>query len=257
MKHIHSLLIFLLLGFMMNAQTMGRLSLSSGGGTAVAGAYTYSYTIGEAIVGANSNGAIIITTGMQQPEQAGGLPIELLAFTAKLQEGVVQLEWLTNLEIQSDHFVIERSVDGITYEVIGEVKAAGYSDSPSNYIHNDIQAAHLGMSVLFYRLRQYDLDGEFSLSPTVQLSLSEAPTSLSSLFPNPASTEAFLRYQTEEKASPKCILSTAEGKVIEQKQLESGAGIHTIPVHDLSEGIYFVKFSSSKYQKTHRLIVTH
>ncbi|MFK7969461.1 MAG: T9SS type A sorting domain-containing protein [Bacteroidia bacterium] len=257
MKTLCTLTLLLLSGHLFFAQTAGRQSLNSGGGTVTSGGFIYSYTVGEAITGTSTGGAVVLTKGMQQPEQAASLPIELLSFTAQLHGQAAHLNWITSMEIQSDHFVVERSVDGLLYENIGTVKAAGYSDTAITYSLIDGQAGSLGLKVLFYRLRQYDIDGAFSVSPVVQLTLDGKPRSTSSLFPNPASTEAFLRYQSSSTIQPQYLLTTADGKVIRKHRLQAGAGMLTIPVTALAEGTYFVTFTVGEHRKTHRLIISH
>ena len=59
------------------------------------------------------------------------LPVELLAFTARAQNGYVQLEWTTATEVNNDHFILERSSNGSAFETIGRVEGQG-TTTPSN-----------------------------------------------------------------------------------------------------------------------------
>ncbi len=71
------------------------------------------------------------------------------------------LEWSTSEEFNSDQFQVEKSLDGIEYERIGKVVAAGESNGEKNYRFLDINAT---TDKAYYRLKQIDTDGTISLS---------------------------------------------------------------------------------------------
>ncbi len=89
------------------------------------------------------------------------VPVTWLSFNATLKNMVVQLDWKTSSETNSSHFDIERSINGFSYEKIGEVKAAGNSNTVSYYDFTD-RLPVKGMN--YYRLKQVDLDGKYSYS---------------------------------------------------------------------------------------------
>ncbi|MEL6635223.1 MAG: hypothetical protein AAFW73_13115 [Bacteroidota bacterium] len=74
------------------------------------------------------------------------------------------LEWSTAQEANSQMFIVEKSSDGIAYENIGVVNAAGASADERSYRYLDINAT---TDKVFYRLRQVDTDGTGSFSQTV------------------------------------------------------------------------------------------
>ncbi|HRH39553.1 MAG TPA: hypothetical protein PK760_14485, partial [Flavobacteriales bacterium] len=90
------------------------------------------------------------------------LPIELLSFVASCQGDAALLEWSTASESGNDLFTIERSLDGEHWEAIGTVPGAGYSLETIRYSFRDPDPSAL---LLYYRLRQTDMDGAFSFSP--------------------------------------------------------------------------------------------
>lgn len=75
-----------------------------------------------------------------------------------LQIGTM-LTWSTSFENESEVFIIEKSIDGIDFEEVGNVKAAGDSDEIRSYNFLDIMAKS---PRIFYRLKQVDVDGAFS-----------------------------------------------------------------------------------------------
>ena len=92
------------------------------------------------------------------------LPIELIAFNAKQEGTAVALSWTTATETGNDFFTVERSSDGILFQPIGRVEAAGQSTVLQEYGHVD-QFPLRGLA--YYRLRQTDTDGQFSFSDVV------------------------------------------------------------------------------------------
>lgn len=74
------------------------------------------------------------------------------------------LEWRTASELNSKIFIIEKSSDGLKYENIGTVEAAGESDDEKSYRYLDIEK---NMEAAFYRLKQLDQDGSYNYTETV------------------------------------------------------------------------------------------
>lgn len=116
----------------------------------------------------------------------GSLPIELVSFTASQEKGKVVLKWTTNAEINNDYFSVERSINGISFEVIKKIKGQGNSNSLTNYIENDSNPLH---GISYYRLRQTDFDGKNSVSEIVAVDISklEALPLSFEIYPNPIS----------------------------------------------------------------------
>ena len=156
----------------------------------------------------NSGGGFDTQTGSIGPSvsncncsPSGPLPIELLHFSAKLENDGVLLEWATAAEMDNDYFTIERSSDGVHYEVVATLPGAGYSNKVLRYRHYDkIQVE----STLYYRLRQTDFNGAFSLSPMQAVSPENAFASQANMrfWPQPnAGKELHLRCQSYSSPS--------------------------------------------------------
>ena len=71
------------------------------------------------------------------------------------------ISWATSHEKNSAIFVIERSVDGFSFEAIGKEKAARFSENVKEYSFIDFSTES---ERAFYRLKQVDEDGSFSYS---------------------------------------------------------------------------------------------
>jgi hypothetical protein len=98
------------------------------------------------------------------------LPVELLDFSAAPANGSVELRWSTAAEIGSDRFDLERSANGQDFIPFGSVPAAGNSQALIQYQFLDA-APLTGTS--WYRLRQVDLDGQWTVSDVVTVYMNE------------------------------------------------------------------------------------
>jgi hypothetical protein len=132
---------------------------------------------------ANSLSTYKITLG----STTSPLPIELLSFTAENRSGDVLLKWETNSETNNEYFTIEKSYDANSFSVVTTEKGTGNSHSLLQYSVID-KEPYNGIS--YYRLRQTDFDGKFTLSNLVSINIAKSDNSLSfEVFPNPISKE--------------------------------------------------------------------
>ena len=88
----------------------------------------------------------------------GILPIDLLSFSSRIDPWQVTLQWSTATEINNDYFTIERSPDMLSWEVVGHVEGAGFSNQLLNYSFSDGFPAE---GLIYYRLKQTDFDGRY------------------------------------------------------------------------------------------------
>jgi hypothetical protein len=98
------------------------------------------------------------------------LPITLTDFFQNLAGKKVQLEWITEAEMNSKEFIVERSFDGIGFEAIGSVAAAGSSYATKHYSFKDDLPDYIN----YYRLKQVDIDGKFSYSKVLYVKVEQA-----------------------------------------------------------------------------------
>jgi hypothetical protein len=97
---------------------------------------------------------------------ANPLPVTWAYFTAKKTDGGNQLDWGTASEKNTSHFEIEYSVDGSNFIAMNnKINAAGNSAHLLEYrcIHK------LSPPLIYYRIKQIDLDGLYDYSKTIIL----------------------------------------------------------------------------------------
>ncbi len=168
------------------------------------------------------------------------LPVELVHFDAKCDDGRVLVAWSTGSESNSARFEVERSADGAEFELIGTVQAAGNSVSSIDYSYVDERPLSTG----YYRLRTVDLDGS---SATSQLRATACISTTDTYIVNAwdAGDDLLVLVQASGDQEHVVRLFDAAGKEVwnaYQVPLADGVNTLRIPQYDLAFGIYTVRF---------------
>jgi hypothetical protein len=122
----------------------GAATITAGGASKVATA------AGVAVTTANMFRAWTLVDNTQP------LPIQLVSFTADCNNATALLKWTTATETNNDYFTIERTLDGVNYQVVTTIKGAGNSSTAHNYSAIDESPLN---GVSYYRISQTDFDG--------------------------------------------------------------------------------------------------
>ncbi|KAA3439758.1 T9SS type A sorting domain-containing protein [Rufibacter hautae] len=171
------------------------------------------------------------------------LPISLTAFGVKKVAEGAKLDWITANEKDNDRFVVERSLDGKTFEAIGEVKGAGNSNVLLKYSFTDRSPKQ---GVNYYRLTQVDYDGKFERSKTVYLAV-KAGTQASTLatYPNPTPDALTIKLGAALQNDKTFYILSAAGKLVKTVVLPRNETSVQVSVRELAAGLYLVKSDQS------------
>lgn len=167
-----------------------------------------------------------------QARYSSTLPLNLTSFKVQNNTtGKNLLSWTSSDEVNTSHFSIERSTDGITYTEVGSVAATGSGAGQYNF--SDITPNP--SANYYYRLKMIDLDGKSRYSSIARISGESANLQLS-VFPNPAATGTItiLSDKTQEIS----IVNTF-GQLIKTVRLVKGSQV--INLDGALPGVYFIK----------------
>ncbi|MGP8215224.1 MAG: T9SS type A sorting domain-containing protein [Bacteroidia bacterium] len=103
------------------------------------------------------------------------LPIQLTSFTVECLDDCAFLEWITATESNNDYFTIDKTSDGINFEIAALVKGAGNSSTANNYSAIDYEPLE---GVSYYRISQTDFDGLTTHLNTIAYTPCENPESI-------------------------------------------------------------------------------
>lgn len=180
------------------------------------------------------------------------LPFSVTSFTAEKKNGGVKLNWESNSEIATSHFIVEHGTDGSNFTDLQRVEAAGNSSSVKHYTATDAKPIY---GTNFYRLKMVDLDGKFTYSNIVAIKISNENYSVS-VFPNPVQNE--IRVQIPPAGKGDCVIQIQDisGKLIRQKtvQLNNALLSTTINVEDLAKGVYLLVVQYGDTKETQKII---
>jgi len=94
------------------------------------------------------------------------LPIELASFNANCGTGLIMVNWTTASENNNSYFVLERTKDLITWDIVATVNTLnGNSNTVQNYAFED----HVFGGTFYYRLNQVDINGDITTYPPITL----------------------------------------------------------------------------------------
>ncbi|MCE7044105.1 PKD domain-containing protein [Dyadobacter sp. CY312] len=93
------------------------------------------------------------------------LPVTLVSFTAREENGIAALHWITSEESNFSHFELQYSVNAKTFLKLADVSSNNHSGQPYSYIHHQLD--HKG----YYRLKMIDRDATFAYSRIISVEL--------------------------------------------------------------------------------------
>jgi len=177
----------------------------------------------------------------------GPLPITLKTFTATLQSNnMVQLAWSTLMEINCDRYEIERSIDGIQFSKTGTIAGHGYTHLDQYYkMTDDITGLKAGL--VYYRLRQLDIDGKSSLSKVVSLRLKKS--SDFTISPNPFSSYVNINIDWAKSENTIIKIFSMSGREMFSKNIQMNKGTNYVQLSELSSfsaGNYLIQFTTTE-----------
>lgn len=126
------------------------------------------------------------------------LPVELLDFRALKNNEAVDLFWTSASELNSAYYKVMKSVDGVSWNEMVTVPAAGNSNQLNNYKVTD---NHPVMGNNYYRLEQVDIDGKEYSHGKVTIYFQKSSGSEVSVFPNPSKGAFYLSAKSELSGS--------------------------------------------------------
>ena len=169
------------------------------------------------------------------------LPVELMSFNGNCENEEVKLSWQTATEHNSDYFEVEKSRDGMDWQVMTTVTAAGNSTQMLNYAATD---AHAMEGNNYYRLTQVDIDGTRKSYDVISVNCSGTSKGYFTVYPNP-STGAFQVLLNDKKMVGSSVLMVRDTKGAEllNRSIEVKPGINLFNVGDmnLAPGVYYIQ----------------
>ena len=168
------------------------------------------------------------------------LPVKLIDLTAQASDNANIISWKTTSEENANRFEIYKSEDGSNYTKVGEVAAAGFSQTLQSYSFADASSDN----ATFYRLKLIDNDGASAWSKILSIAATNANTTkVQSVYPNPSHGVININFSQLSESNFNVQIIDAFGKVYQQINSNEVSDINALSfdLSDLNTGIYFVK----------------
>jgi hypothetical protein len=159
------------------------------------------------------------------------LNIQFKEFTAEAQANcMVNITWKTSVEMNTEKFQVERSLDGVAFKSIGELKATAATEQNNEYSFVDRQP---GNNHNFYRIRQITMDGKSSSVSNVESVKMDCVTDAISVYPNPTEGIVYIKGLTDKGT---VRVFNAVGQLVLEKELQNS--IEGVNMSSLADGFY-------------------
>jgi hypothetical protein len=194
------------------------------------------YNITTTDIGASNVWMTFVLIGVQ-PNCV--LPVELLNFTCNNdynKGSSIELNWSTATEKNSSKYTIERSIDGNEFTPIGNVDAAGNSETQRNYSFVDPNPL---AGENYYRLTETDIDGSTQTFNITSCSLNN-PVNM--VYPNP-NNGTFTLSLGASTSTQYLVVTDLMGREITKQQYEPSPEntIHTVNLPAGCKGVFMAK----------------
>ena len=169
------------------------------------------------------------------------LPVKLISFNATpVNNSKVVLQWKTETENNSSHFIVERSRDSMNFASIVSVNATGRNGGGSSYNIADNAPAN---GVNYYRLKMVDRDGSFEYSRVIAANVNgtkQPPVMIASAKVSGGTLQVYVTSNTTQSLT--LVVTDLSGKnlLVTPVGLQEGATQLSLPLN-VAGGIYYVR----------------
>jgi len=172
------------------------------------------------------------------------LSVKKLSLTASLVSSNVKLQWNTTNEMDVNRFTAERSTDGVKFTAIGSVASKGNGNFTYQYTDN-IEA--LSATVVYYRIKELDLNGNIHYSATV--SVSNKHLTKVTVTPNPFVSFIQVQVPSDKNETATLRIINAAGQVIYNKNVQLVTGQNSFTIDGLgnaAKGMYYFEIQKGE-----------
>ena len=161
--------------------------------------------------------------GLPSSATIGGilLPIRWLSFDAVKQNNNALLSWAVSNEDANKNYELQRSINGNDFSTIATINKNGTGNGIHDYSYTDFGINTLGSPVIYYRIKQVDIDSRYSFSEIKKINLN-LKTDIITVYPNPVKDGFYVvvpGLQATTQRNIKLILTNNAGQVVQTKEI--------------------------------------
>lgn len=189
-----------------------------------------------------------------------GVPLDLslLDFTGKDIGRKVALSWLMILDEKVDRFSIERSINGVDFENIGDMDATGEIDELNTFRFLDERLPQ-GINNLYYRLKIFDTANKMYISHVIIIRLSNLyDKNELKIIPNPSDKgeTVAVEFEAYEGIANIKVVDIMSNQVLNTDfEIIEGKNQFFLSTSNLSSGMYIVQVTQGNERYVAKMIV--
>ncbi len=186
--------------------------------------------------------------GVDEGDDSGPLPVNLLSFEAVAMGNYVSLDWSTASEINNMGFDVEVSYDNKNWNRFVFVDGNGNSNVVVKYNAKDMNPVN---GVNYYRLKQMDFDGKYEYSGITVVDFNKRTPVIFNYSPNPAEHIVYVKHNINKDYQLR--IYSVDGRLIIDKAMQSADS--SIDISVLVAGFYNIVLTTNNETKVYKLIV--
>jgi hypothetical protein len=193
----------------------------------------------------NGDNIRYIDAGIKDYPGRAILPIQSIEVAATLHNVTTTVTWVTDNEINTSKFIVERSIDNVNFTAVGSRDAAGTYAGKSYYTFDDNIAA-LNANIIYYRIKAIDANARFTYSKVVAIRISNI-TGVRT-WPSPFTSQVFVSMFSSTAQQVQVQLTDFAGKTVKQSQYGISKGNNQLMINDLANlpaATYVIKITAA------------
>ena len=169
------------------------------------------------------------------------LPVKYSSFDAVAADKSVLLKWVTEEEVNNNHFEVERSYDGTNFKTAAIVLDGFAYGTQKSYLFKDNATELQTKTVVYYRLKQVDNNDKAVYTNKLVVKLQAISNIGIQTSPNPFVEDVNMRFSAASNGVAQINIISITGQKMVTKLTSVNKGFNTLQINglaNLAPGIY-------------------
>ena len=168
-----------------------------------------------------------------------------VSFKAILSNNTVNLYWTADAETNNNYFEVERSFDQASFSTVGLVGGPQVVSNGKNHYSFEDNNEILKHNVIYYRLKQVDLNNNYTLSVVqmVRVNNINKATLVIQAMPNPYMDKLSVDFDSKNAGNAEIRMISISGTIVKKIETAINKGLNNVQLRDLSAqlpGMYVI-----------------
>ena len=173
------------------------------------------------------------------------LPVKYISFEAISNDKKVDLNWQTDNEVNNSHFEVERSFDGNYFSTINVLnEPLTTSSTTRKYTISDNATTFSSKEIVYYRIKQIDVNGKYIYSKTAMVRLSANKGIIMQVSPNPFNESITVNFTSIDKGTAIIKMRNLTGQTVLTKNVIINKDDNRVQIgslNKLAKGMYIAQ----------------